>query len=46
MITAKDELAHLADCLSEEEAEQVLALLEKHWPEVLGRGEENKEDEQ
>ena len=45
MISAKDELAHLVECLSEEEAERVLDVLDKYYPEVLGRGEEDDPDE-
>jgi hypothetical protein len=37
MISARDELLHLADCLSDQEAERVLELLETHCPELLGR---------
>lgn len=35
MIAAKDELAHLVDCLSEAEAENVLAALDQHCPEIF-----------
>jgi hypothetical protein len=37
MISARDELKHVVETLSEAEAEKAMALLMKHAPEMFGR---------
>jgi hypothetical protein len=36
VLTAKEELAHLAECLTEAEAERALAVLYERCPELYG----------
>jgi len=45
MISAKDELAHLLDCISEEEAQRVLDVLDEHYPDLYRHLEEPPTDE-